>query len=243
MSDESQHPASVPPPYEAAPQAPPPPQQPNSGTGRTLAIVGGAVALAALVVLGSWALLDWWDNRAATSVTVQDDGANDAGGDEDAVQQNRQDQRDDASPLGKVFSPKGGGFSAAFPKKPVRSVLRVPVGNTTVKAIMYAAETANSAYIVGITDVANQKVSLEGAAKGAAAGANAELVETEPTPHQGYDGITYVAKADGAQTFFIKGLIVATPQRMFQVNVVAPKMPERDFRLMVESFTIKGNAN
>lgn len=101
------------------------------------------------------------------------------------------------------------------------------------------AEHKKHAYVVGMTDIEQRKVSLRGAALGAAAGSDAELVGSRRTQHQGYDAITYTARAAGKKGFVVKGLIVRTPQQLFQASVLARKSPGRAYRDFIDSFRIR----
>src|SRR5687768_12233663 len=75
--------------------------------GKKIAVGAAMVLVAGIVVLGSWALLNWRDSKAA------EPAADEAGtnlGDGTSSEQ----PQSSTSPLGKVFTAPDGSFSAAF---------------------------------------------------------------------------------------------------------------------------------
>lgn len=208
------------PPVEAG--QPSAPVRPADRLGIRIAATLACLLVAVGVVLGSLAILDWWDRRQADAPQTA------------ASEATREPQRDSD-----VFVARGGHFEADFPKKPARSVLRLPVGGARLKTVMYISEQKRRAFVVGMTNVPRRDVSLRGAAEGAAAGSNAQLLRTRKTRHQGYDAITYTARATGPPRFVIRGLIVRTDKRMFQASVLARTSPDGAYRDFIDSFRIR----
>ena len=200
----------------------------RSGIGRTLAFVIGALALATAVVLGSFAILDWWESRSAQ--VAEDDAA---GGEK------KREKRPNRNAIGKVYSPFDAGFEAAFPKRPKRGEAKLLVRGGTITVKTYSADTKKTGYLIARGPAVASEFKLRRAARAAAKAVNAKVVSTAPATHQEYQALRFKARAKDPKRYVMKGLLVLAKGHIYEAVVVERKDPRRHFRQFVDSFFIK----
>ena len=128
-------------------------------------------------------------------------------------------------------------FRAAFPTQPERSDEVMPVGDTDVPLIFYMSVVGDAGFSVAVFDLApDVPFDFHLGANGAASNIDGHLDSVAMTNVQGFEAAEYAISApDGA---YVKALVVRTPSRVYQVQVVGRDNPPKGYVEFTRSFEI-----
>jgi hypothetical protein len=136
-----------------------------------------------------------------------------------------------------------GRFSATFPSRVERSeeMVDLGLGVGPTPYVMYSAETATGLYSVATFDLPpGVPFDVGGAATGAAEAVGGAVANQRPTSVQGYEAAEFLVAIPAGP--MVKTLIVRTPTRVYQVQVVANSNPPLGFAEFAASFRIRDPA-
>lgn len=137
---------------------------------------------------------------------------------------------------GEAFRAREARFTADFPTRPDREVVKIPVGDIKLKMTQFVSQpTPDSA--VGVAFMPLPKAvpfDLAGGIRGAAVATDSEILKKSKTKHQGYPAMTALSRSSiGVET---RLMVVRKGRRAYFVMAVANDDPKRSFRTLVNSF-------
>lgn len=137
---------------------------------------------------------------------------------------------------GESFRAREARFTADFPTRPDREVMKIPVGDIKLRMTQFISQpTPDTAVGVAFMQIPKgAPFDLAGGIRGAAAATNSKVLKKSKTKHQGYPAMTALNRSNiGIET---RLLVVAKGRRAYFLMAVADDDPKRSFRTLVDSF-------